>query len=82
MLFRSKEFLKKTAQEVLGIINFDAKQVSSSNLESQLIELLIKLRVDAKGNKNFSLADQIRDELKKLGVSLQDTQKKTTYKKI
>ncbi|MBA4251024.1 MAG: cysteine--tRNA ligase [Chlorobiaceae bacterium] len=80
-LLNAKEFLKKTAQEVLGIINLDKKKNNESNLEAELIELMIRLRVEAKQNKNFFLADQIRDELKKLGVILQDTKERTTYKK-
>ena len=78
-----KNFLQKTAVEVLGIIDFDSlKSGSDGRLESELIELLIKIRQDAKNNKNFKLADSIRDELKDLGIQLQDSKDKTTYKVI
>ncbi len=78
-----KNFLQKTAVEVLGIIDFDSlKSGNDGRLESELIELLIKIRQDAKNNKNFKLADSIRDELKELGIQLQDSKDKTTYKVI
>ena len=78
-----KGFLHKTAGEVLGILDFNSlKAESDGKLEGELIELLIKIRQDAKNNKNFKLADSIRDELKELGVQLQDSKEKTTYKKL
>ncbi len=76
-----KEFLEKTAIGVLGISNFN-KHTSSSNLENELINLLIKLRLDAKKEKNFLLADKIRDELKNIGIELKDSKEGTSYKKL
>jgi cysteinyl-tRNA synthetase len=76
-----KEFLESTAGNVLGIVDFNKSQQSSSNLENELIELLINIRNDAKKDKNFKLADAIRDDLKNMGVILQDSKDKTTFKK-
>ena len=77
-----KEFLQKTAEGVLGILDF-SKPLSSSgdSLTDEIINLLIKLRTDAKKEKNFALSDKIRDELKDLGVILQDSKEGTTYKR-
>lgn len=76
-----KDFLTKTAGEVLGIIDFTSlKSVSDGKLEGELIELLIKIRQEAKQAKNFELADSIREKLKELGIQLQDSKEKTTYK--
>jgi cysteinyl-tRNA synthetase len=80
--FDIKEYLQQTAEGVLGVLDFS--QINAKNngeLENNLIELLIKLRTEAKQNKNYSLSDRIRDELKSLGVILQDGKDKTTYKK-
>ncbi len=78
---RVKDFLQKTAGGVLGIIDFDStKSSGDGKLEGELIELLIKIRQDAKKDKNFKVADSIRDELKELGIQLQDSKDKTTYK--
>jgi cysteinyl-tRNA synthetase len=43
------------------------------NKTEQLINLLIELRINAKKEKNFALADKIRDELKNIGIELRDT---------
>ena len=78
-----KEFLQKTAVDILGILDLGIrKSGSDGKLEGELIELLIKIRQDAKNDKNFKLADSIRDELKELGVQLQDSKDKTTYKTV
>lgn len=75
------DFLKSTAEGVLGIISFERDAITSS-IESELIELLIKIRTDSKKERNFALADRIRDELKLLGIVLEDSKAGTTYKKI
>lgn len=75
-----KSFLKKTAEDVLGIISFQKKE-NLPSLEDDLIELLIEIRKKAKQNKNYDLSDRIRNELKKLGIILQDTKDGTSYKK-
>ncbi len=76
-----KNFLQRTADEVLGILDLSKFSTQSSGeLQNELIELFIKLRTDAKKDKNFSLADKIRDELKEIGITLQDSKDKTAYK--
>ncbi len=78
-----KDFLQKTAEGVLGIIDFTQPvNQSSGELENNLIELLIKLRTEAKKEKNYALSDKIRDELKNIGIILEDSREKTSYKKI
>jgi len=78
-----KSFLKRTADDVFGIIDFNQlSQVSNGALEKDLIEFLITLRADAKKEKNYSLADKIRDELNKLGIILEDSRERTTYKVV
>jgi len=78
-----KQFLKNTAENVLGIIHFDdlVNEINPS-IDNEQIELLIKKRDIAKKEKNFALADQIRTELISLGIILQDSKTGTTFKKI
>jgi cysteinyl-tRNA synthetase len=78
----AKEFLTKTAQDVLGIIDLSTPSSSDGKLESELIDLLIKLRQDAKFEKDYKLADKIRDGLNEMGIELKDSKEKTTYKKV
>ncbi len=76
----AKQFLQKTAVEVLGIIEFNTKSTSSnSTLDKELIQVLIDLRLQAKADKNYNLSDQIRDKLGALGIELKDTKDGTSY---
>lgn len=76
-----KVFLQETAEAVLGIIDFDAKSENDDvTLADDLIKLFIELRIDAKKDKDFALADKIRDGLKNIGVVLADSKEGTTYK--
>ncbi|MCL4547907.1 MAG: cysteine--tRNA ligase [Bacteroidetes bacterium] len=78
----AKKFLKDTADDVLGIISFEQLGKSSEGiLEDDLIKLLIEVRETLKKEKNFSLADQIRNDLNKLGIILEDSKSGTTFKK-
>jgi cysteinyl-tRNA synthetase len=43
-----------------------------AQLTASLIQLFIDLRAEARKNKNFALADQIRQRLSQLGVTLED----------
>ncbi len=46
------------------------------------IELLIEKRQQARKNKDFTLADEIRDQLKKQGILLEDTREGVRFKRI
>ena len=66
---------------VLGLFRQMAAQPSGANDEllGKLVELLIELRAEARGSKNFAAADRIRDGLVELGVTLEDRQGKTEW---
>ena len=74
--------LRKKLEEVLGIVLFmeDENKNFKNNdkLTGNLIELLIKLRADARKEKNFKLSDEIRDNLRELGIEIQDNKDGTT----
>jgi len=76
-----KVFLERTAVEVLGIINFDVEDKSANkDIDVNFIQQMIDRRTEAKNEKNYTLADKIREELKALGVELKDSKEGTTYK--
>jgi cysteinyl-tRNA synthetase len=78
-----KSFLEKTAAGIFGILDFEKLSSSADGrLEGDLIELLIQLRIEAKKEKNYSLADKIRTELNRLGIVLEDSKEKTIFKVI
>ncbi|MGB5531180.1 MAG: cysteine--tRNA ligase, partial [Ignavibacteriaceae bacterium] len=76
----AKDFLFRTAENVLGIINFDTTELKAdSMLENKLIQLLIDIRQKAKNEKNFQLADEIRKKLDELDITLKDTKDGTDF---
>lgn len=67
--------------ELTGVLNIIKDEDTASN-DNEQIEKLIKDRVEAKKNKDFALADAIRDELKSMGIEIEDTRQGTKWKKI
>ncbi|MBS3993724.1 MAG: cysteine--tRNA ligase [Bacteroidetes bacterium] len=63
--------------DVLGLEN-NVKKDTSSQLGA-VVEVLIKLRNEARANKNWALSDQIRDELLEKGIQLKDGKEGTTF---
>ena len=57
------------------------KYSGDSELENEKIQEAIEQRNEARANKNFALADSIRKELSKKGISLEDKEGKTYWKK-
>lgn len=78
----SLEFAKKCLDEfneltsVLNIVN-----KTNDDMVDEEIENLIQQRVDAKKNKNFQLADDIRQQLLDKGIILEDTRQGTKWKR-
>ncbi len=75
-------FILTLAGDVLGIVRSDDRAESGRNIESSLINLLINLRLDARKNRDFKLADSIRSELQNMGVVLEDKKDGTTTFKV
>ena len=63
--------------DVLGLLN-DVKEQTSDKIDG-VVALLIKLRKEARENKEWDLSDQIRDELLAIGIQLKDGREGTTY---
>lgn len=65
--------------EVLGLTDV-AKETTGDDSKLQgTIDLLIKLRNQARANKDFATSDRIRDELQEVGISLKDGKDGTTF---
>jgi len=65
--------------DVLGFRVEEENESSSEGIASGLIDLLIQIRKAAKLSKDFATADQIRNELTTLGVTLKDSPEGTSY---
>ncbi|RMA97321.1 cysteine--tRNA ligase [Hydrogenothermus marinus] len=68
----------KPCIEVEEIKNIEKEK---SFIDEELIQLLIDIRNKARKDKNFQLADYIRDSLKEKGIILEDTPVGTKWKK-
>ncbi|WP_455045098.1 cysteine--tRNA ligase [Leptotrichia trevisanii] len=80
---KSYDSLKQKIENVFGIaieVENAVKEEDGENMEltKKLIELLIKLRSEARSEKNFKLSDEIRDKLKVLGVEIKDNRDGST----
>ncbi len=62
------DFLKEM-DEIFAIL----PQESSLGIEENLIELILEVRNLLRKEKNYALADKIRDELANLGIKIEDT---------
>ena len=82
--FDSENFAKVAAAYKLmtGIIGiFEQEDAADDELAGKLMDLIINIRQDARKEKNWALADKIRDELKEAGVILEDTPNGVRWKK-
>ncbi len=75
-LSRLKLEFPKILEDILGLkLSSEAK---SDHLDG-VLELMIRMRNQARADRNFALADQIRDQLKDAGVELKDGKNGTEY---
>ena len=66
--------------ELTGVLNIVNKK--NDDILDKDIEELIQKRADAKKNKDFKLADEIRQELLDKGIVLEDTRQGTKWKRV
>ncbi len=67
----------KELGEVLGIL----QNTETDSIDNEIEELITK-RQEARKNKNFALADEIRDNLKAQGIILEDTPNGVKWKRV
>ncbi|MBL4950955.1 cysteine--tRNA ligase [Neobacillus sp. OS1-32] len=65
-------------EELFGVLGLTLKQEEMLDEE---IDALIEQRIQARKNRNFQLADQIRDQLKEMNIILEDTPQGTRWKR-
>jgi len=75
--------LKKTMHdyfyEVLGFL--PEKEEAGDDISSEIMEVMIALRKEARENKDYALSDAIRDKLGAIGISIKDGQEGATWEK-
>ncbi|WP_298239143.1 cysteine--tRNA ligase [uncultured Algibacter sp.] len=73
-----KETINNFVYDILGLEN-NAKSDSGTDKLSGAVDVLIRLRQDARANKDFAMSDKIRDELAAVGIQLKDGKDGTTF---
>ena len=61
---------------IIGVLEKTTAPVAEEagdSKEAELVEMLIAMRQDARKNKNYALADELRNKLNEIGIVLQDT---------
>jgi cysteinyl-tRNA synthetase len=73
----------KELSSILGVFREARKKATGADdsLVDGLMQLIIQIRADARKNKNFAVADLIRNKLTELKVTLEDRTEKTLWRK-
>lgn len=69
----------KTFEELLDVLGLELDE--EAGLLDEDVEALIEERLEARRNRDFARADEIRDELKEKGIILEDTAQGTRWKR-
>ena len=69
----------KVIEEMDKVLSLDLLKKEEKNIDEAYIKEMIEKRNDAKNNKDYALADSIRDELASKGITLKDTREGTIY---
>lgn len=81
--FRRAVVTLRELTAVLGLFREPPKKQTGegeSQLTAQLLDLLVELRTAARARKDFATADQIRNRLAELGVTLEDRKDGTVWR--
>ena len=70
-LEKMKSVFNTFVTDILGFVS--DKESSGNDLTKEIMELVLKLRENAKTNKDFDSADLIREELNKLNIQVKDS---------
>jgi cysteinyl-tRNA synthetase len=76
-LIELQNFMEKFVVDVLGL---KPETANSTVLTDELMQVIIGIRMAAKGKKDFETSDFIRDQLKNIGIEIKDSKEGTTYK--
>ncbi|MGC9489848.1 MAG: cysteine--tRNA ligase [Thermovirgaceae bacterium] len=71
----------KYADEILGIIDVSAESAATTGLDEEEIRTLVNERNEARKNRDFARADDIRNRLASMGIILEDTPEGTRWKR-
>jgi cysteinyl-tRNA synthetase len=65
--------------DIMGIEKEQKKDSDGNDKSGELIEMLLNLRAKAKADKDFTLSDQLRDDLAAMNIIIKDTPQGTEW---
>ncbi len=68
-----KELYHTFVYDILGLKDEEKTLPGDDKLSDGLVEMLLKLRIEAKDRKDFATSDKIREQLQDLGIIVKDT---------
>ncbi|MGV6806646.1 MAG: CysS/YqeB C-terminal domain-containing protein, partial [bacterium] len=75
----------KALGEILGLLQEDPEQffkgVGGNGLQDDEIDKLVQERIQAKLDKNYQRADEIRNQLQEAGIVLEDSREGTQWRR-
>jgi cysteinyl-tRNA synthetase len=76
------DLFSRLGGDVLGIVRSEYPQTGAADdeLMDKLVKVLIEQRAQARKNKDFSAADDLRAKLDDIGIALEDTPEGTTWR--
>jgi len=78
----SRTFIQESQELLMELTDVLGIWLGEVPLLDQVIEEQIKQRKEARKNKDFALADQIRDDLLAQGILLEDTREGVKYRRV
>src|SRR5688572_8869626 len=67
-------------RELTGVLGLRLQEKTGSGEADRFIDLLVEVRSEVRKQKLWALSDQIRDQLKELGVMIEDSKDGTTWR--
>ncbi|MGE0566304.1 MAG: cysteine--tRNA ligase [Bacteroidia bacterium] len=64
--------------DVCGL-KFETQQSSSNDLLDKVVNIVLELRNKAKAEKNFTMSDELRDQLVSAGIKIKDSKEGSTW---
>jgi cysteinyl-tRNA synthetase len=69
-----------TLRELTGVLGLQLQEKKGSGDADKFIDLLVEVRSEVRKQKLWALSDQIRDKLKALGVTIEDSKDGTSWR--
>ena len=74
-------FLDKTLDGVFGLKQHEAAEAGSGGDFSALMDVVLEVRAEARKQKQFAIADLIRDRLAELEIVIEDSKQGSVWKR-